>query len=113
MTNASDDIFMSAEEYKLMEKDDVYQKHYPEPTETFTQNITEKIETEARINNLLDQLDYNNLHNVQDMLYLTLKRLNEKEQELLLYQKKCRAYEKVISVLKKEIKVIKTNGQNK
>ena len=62
--------------------------------------------TESKVNNILEQLNYNNLQDLQDMLYLSLKRLEDKENELLLYQKKCRAYEKVIVLLKKEIKVL-------
>ena len=66
------------------------------------------IDTETKINDILKKLDYNDLSSVQTMLDITIKKLDDREKELLYYQKKCLACEKVIDTLQNEIKTLKT-----
>ena len=66
------------------------------------------IDTETKINDILKKLDYNDLASVQTMLDVTIKKLDEREKELLFYQKKCLAYEKAIETLQNETKMLKT-----
>jgi len=65
------------------------------------------VDTETKVNDILKKLDYNDLSSVQTMLDITLKKLDERERDLLYYQKKCLAYEKVIETLQTEIKTLK------
>lgn len=64
-------------------------------------------DTERKVNDILKKLDYNDLSSVQTMLDLTLKKLDSREKDLVYYQKKCMAYEKVIETLQNELKTFK------
>lgn len=99
-TNTSDSISISPERkpgkhIQLIEEDNV--------------NI---INTENKLSNILKKLDYTDLKSVQTMLNMTLKKLSDKEKELLQCQKRCLAYEKVIETLSEEIKMLKTFDKN-
>lgn len=66
------------------------------------------VDTETKVNGILKKLDYNNLTAVQAMLDVTIKKLDEREKELIFYKKRCLAYEKAIETLQNEIKMLKT-----